>query len=176
MEIQHFEIRRDGFFFDEDTLRLDLYRLLSCFYASADFARLALREGSREKVAELAGDYQEFEVTRLLVTIAATVRVVQDRDKDIVPNVKTKCGSLFPDAGSRKSKPLSLRDACNKIIHARKFNFDVRKIRIRDGHITRIQHALNPVMHLYGEQDGVHWKATLDILGFVACTTVLIKG
>ena len=176
MEFEHSEIRRDGFFFDGETIRPDLYRLLSCFYASADFARLAVRQGSREKVAELAGDYQEFEVTRLLVTIAATVRVVLDRDRDVVPRVKTKCGSIVANAGSRENKPLSLRDACNKIIHAKKFNFDVRKIRIRDGHMTRIKYALNPVMHLYGEQDRVPWKATLDILGFVACTTVLIKG
>ena len=176
MEAPHDDIRRDGFFFDEQTFRLDLYRLLCCFYSSADFARLRGRLATI-RIADIGGDFEEFEITRLLVNIAATVRIVQDRDKDYFRKVKTRCGYFIPDvARPRKREPLSLREACNKIIHARKFNFDVRPIPVRDGEYVGPQNALRPFMHLYGEQNSVTWKAALDIVAFVSCNARLIKG
>jgi len=40
MELNHPEYRRDGFFFDEVSFKLDLYRLITYFYASATLAEV----------------------------------------------------------------------------------------------------------------------------------------
>lgn len=176
MEIEHEELRRDGFFFQVETFRLDLYRLLSFFYASAGFARLRGRMES-SSVADLADEFEESEITLLLVTIAARVRVVQDRDKGMFRRIKAHCGQLVPDCGCpRKTEPLTLREACNKIIHAKRFNFDVRTLKVKDEGYVGTQIALRPYVHLYGENNGTPWKATLDIEEFVRRNGNLIRG
>jgi hypothetical protein len=180
MEIDHDELRRDGYFFDVQTFRLDLYRLLSCFYASQGFAH---HRGTNhaEELVELGGQFEEFEVTRLLVNIAATVRVVSDREKTFFRQLKLGCGRLFPDMKKpRQSGPLSLREACNKIIHATKFNFDVKQFSVRqrigDGWSSTRQEALRPVIHLYGMKDGCDWKATLNVETFVMYNARVVQG
>ena len=129
MEIPHPPFRRDGIFFDVQAFRLDLYRLLCCFYASGGFSRLRdTGDFSARELGEVGGEFEEFEITRLLVSIAASVRVIQDRDRELFKKLKTNCGRLIPDLRHpRKYEPLPLREACNKIIHAKRFNFDVRR-------------------------------------------------
>jgi hypothetical protein len=128
---------RPGMFFDDAAFKLDLYRLLACFYATRGFARL---RDSEDYVARSAGDlggaFDEAEITRLLVSIAARVRVIQDREGEYFKRVKkTDCGRLVPDLKHpRTSKPLSWREACNKIIHAKHFHVDVQETVATENH------------------------------------------
>ena len=175
-ETEHEEPRRDGYFFDIATFRLDLYRLLAVFFASADFARL---RGclDTERMAGLRDTFEEYEVMRLFVSIASTVRIVQDREVKYFERVKTNCGRLTPNTNKpRQSKALSLREACNKIVHANKFNFDTREIRVRDGDYVGTEISLRPFIYLYGTQRAVPWKASVDVVAFAACNTALIQG
>ena len=176
MEIEHEEPRREGFFFDVQTFRLDLYRLLCCFYSSADFAKKRGRLDG-EELGVLGGQFEEFEVMRLLVNVASTVRVVSDREKSFFRQLKLKCGVLLPNAAKpAQQQPLSLREACNKILHTSKFNFDARALRVKDNDFVNTQHALKPFVHLYGTKDGVEWKATLNIEEFVRYNARVIQG
>jgi len=162
-------------FFDEAAFKLDLYRLLCCFYASPAFARL--RDSAHRDIAsagDLAGAFEESEITHLLVSIAAHVRVIQDRDRDYFKRVRnTDCGRFVPDVKRpRTSERLSWREACNKIIHAKRFNFDYRyKPRLPDDYAP-----LRLIVHLHGTQGLSEWKASLNVEAFVAINSVMIKG
>lgn len=176
MEVEHEEFRRDGFFFDVQSFRLDLYRLLSCFFASAEFARLRARL-RYEKVADIGDEFEEYEVTRLLVNIAAKVRMIQDRDMEHPWNLTGSCGKFTPDLSKpRRREDLSLREACNKIIHAKHFKFDIKKLKVRDGEYTGTVTALRPYIHLYGEKQDVSWKATLNIVEFSKIGAIHVRG
>ena len=166
---------RPGMYFDEGAFKLDLYRLLACFYASRGFARL--RDSEHHDIAsagELGGAFEEAEITRLLVSIAARVRVIQDRERDYFKQVKkTDCGRLVRDVKHpRKSEQLSWREACNKIIHAKHWHVDVQRMpRGPDDYPP-----LRPIIYLYGTQDRMEWKATLNVEAFVAINAQLITG
>jgi hypothetical protein len=175
VEIQHEEFRRDGFFFDVQAFRLDLYRLLSAFLSTAEYARLS-RGIETERLSDLAIEFQEAEITRLLVTVAATVRVIQDREGAPAKKFAGVCGHLFPDVGSKLKEPLSLREACNKIIHAKRFNFDAKPLPVADRGLPNPTYTLRPLLHLYGNQRSTEWKAELNVLQFVLANVALVHG
>ena len=72
--------------------------------------------------------------------------------------VGSNCGQLEKDVGTTDVEILDLREACNKIIHAKKVRGDFEE--------NGGQTYLNPLIYLYGEQKGKSWRATLDIVAF----------
>jgi hypothetical protein len=166
---------RPGMFFGDAAFKLDLYRLLACFYASRGFAWL--RDSDHREIVsagDLGGAFEEPEITRLLVSIAAHVRVIQDREREFFNQVrKTNCGRLVRDLKHpRKSEPLSWREACNKIIHSKHFHVDLQR-RPRN---PNDYPPLRAMIYLYWTQDRMEWKATLNIDAFVSINAVLITG
>jgi hypothetical protein len=150
---------KEGHFPNTSNALLELYRLLALFLASKSFAALRTNypgEGFDPiyKIQEVEDD----EITRLLLSLAITARVIDDREDRVFELVGSNCGRLEKDVGTRDVEILDLREACNKIIHAKKVRGDVEE---ENG-----QTYLNPFIYLYGEQNGKSWKATLDIVAF----------
>jgi len=141
-----------------------LYTLLSLFFASPPIAALAVDEvGCPFRL--MLDEHEESLVTQLLIETAVLIRMKDDlfqqqhgisaaANKDIV-------GTLRIPATAATDSPLHLREACNKIIHAKLINFDViGRPHAHDRH-------LDPVVYLCGEQRGAPWKAQLDIVKWV---------
>ena len=175
MEFEHEVPRREGFFFDVNSFRLDLYRLITCFYASVTFAKYG--EGlDEDPVRDLQGEFEEFEVVRLLVNIAVTARIMDEREDRFSNQLGFKCGDLIDDLTEPKRVvPLDLREACNKIIHAEKFNWDVDQLKDEGSLPYPTTRFLTPLMHLYGARGKQRWKATLNVAEFVKCNAILWK-
>ena len=70
-----------------------------------------------------------------------------------------KVGEYYFKKEKRK-KPLLIREACNKIIHAKFILFD----ELQDGLITH----LRPYISLSGTQEGKLWVADISVKSFVA--------
>jgi hypothetical protein len=150
--------------FDSMFAREKFFVLLSLFNASRRSADLC-DDGNGCVFRGLIDDYEEELITRLLIETAAMTRMKDDlfeqqhgfnaeTHKDIV-------GKLFSPAKSKTAATLNLREACNKIIHAKLINFDVAR--------RRTWHArhLNPKIYLYGERGKQQWKAEVDVIRFV---------
>ncbi|MHB1334101.1 MAG: hypothetical protein ACYCY1_16040 [Sulfuriferula sp.] len=138
---------------------LELHRLLALFLASKNFAALRTNfPGEGFDPIYKIQDVEEDEITRLLLNLAITARVIDDRQDRVLERVGSNCGQLEKNGGSQNVETLNLRDACNKIIHAKKIRFDVEEI--------AGQSYLNPFIYLYGEQNGKDWKVTIDIVAF----------
>lgn len=174
MELQDEDFRRDGFFFDVQVFRCDLYRLLNSFFATAEYAKLSCKRET-ESLSLLAEEFQEFEITHLLVSIAATVRVIQDRDARHGAKSRASCGKYFVDADKKQSVPLTLREACNKIIHAERFNFDAKTLPVSERGLPNPTYTLRPFMHL-GRYGSTNWKAELNVLQFVRGDAAFVQG
>jgi hypothetical protein len=150
--------RIDGHMPNTQTVSLELYRLLSIFLSSKSFAELRTGTGEEwEPIAHME-EHQEDEITRILLAVSITARVLDDRHNQCFDLAAGSCGILTDHLG--EESPLSLREACNKIIHARVIHYDVLETPER-------QPYLEPFMYFYGErQNGAEWKAVLHVIDF----------
>ena len=140
---------------------LDAYRLLSHFLASRSIASLQEPRGSRGlKVNEKS------EISRLLINIATYYRVKYDdgsweHARWLHTEEYKGVGTLIDDLRDPKtSRQLDFRDACNKIVHAKRVHFDGGT-----DQSTKSEY-LNPIVYLYGSKSQLEWRATLDIIVF----------
>jgi len=155
------EVFKQGYSPNTEHAALEIYRLLTIFLASAEFAKLRKGTGETWEAILHLEQFEDDEITRILLSSAITARVVDDREGGVLSNFAGPCGSLSETLdGEAKEVPLTLREACNKIIHAKKVRFDVEKT-------EELQPYLTPTIYLYGSRsNGVEWKATLDIIAF----------
>lgn len=158
-----------NFQFDLTQLRLDIFRLSCYFLASPRLEEIICQTAKRNEDTEIIenplldveSQFFSEEVGRILLQTAVFVRAVLDEyesDHDQTPLLAS--GILLTEKGEN---PLSLREACNKIIHSQHVNYDHDPV---DDPICE-PGARNPIMYLYGStQSGKQWKATLQILDF----------
>lgn len=156
------------------SLRLDLWRLLTIFLADRAFATLTEPEfhadGYAQPLMSLQSEFEEDEITRILIGTAITLRVLDDRDGLL--NSDMYCGTLEINGGNT---PLTLREACNKIVHATKVNFDLE--RLDGGPIEQLGMSppyLTPNIYFYGSLRGADWRATLDVIAYVHAAASLV--
>lgn len=151
--------RKEGHFPNTENTVVELHRLLSIFLASKNFAKLCTHypgEGFDPvyKIQEVETD----EITRILLSLAITARVIDNREDRVFGLLGSDCGTLQRDMNEQRLDVLDIREACNKIIHAEKVRFDVEEL--------GVQRYLNPFIYLYGTQQGKSWRTQLDVIKF----------
>jgi hypothetical protein len=157
---------RPGVHLDPTPFTLDLYRLLCMVLADQRVVNLDTGHFSDE-ISELRGDHFSGEFLRILISSAVALRIAFDQYPQL-EELKTDCGKLYPNWPKEKRKRvvLTLRDACNKIIHADKVHHD-----IVDPHPGRNPDQegayLGPYLYLYGKKKKQDWRAELSIINFV---------
>ena len=103
-----------------EALDLEVY-LLACTITAS--RKLRAKDQRHPNLQRLARTFELSEVTRRLVALAVVVRSM-DEGRHRADFRKMVVGTLVPDeTRPRRSEPLKLREACNKIIHAKDFNF-----------------------------------------------------
>lgn len=165
----------EGYEFDHDEFSLQIYELLNTFLASRALAELRKSEieagkntfterKHNEPLESLQRDYFLKNISHLILGIAGMSRVIEKREKDNGSHVEFICGELYQPVDNAKSKGLSLREACNKIIHAQKIvvvegvlKFDRRP----EG-----QKYYEPRLSLFGRQGKEEWRAEIDVIKF----------
>lgn len=151
-----------GYNFEVEEVRLELYRLLNQFLAEE---KLAAHKNSDEwllHAVDIVGHFFDVETQRILIQAAVVARIKDDNEEESrlkLGKFETTCGTLTEDLDEPIDVQLSLREACNKIIHALKFHYDME-----DQSGTNI---INPVVYLYGRKGRKEWKASLNIIDFV---------
>ena len=140
------------------------------FLADRPYAELTehefLADGYAQPLLGLAASL-ESEVSRILLSSAITLRVLDDRDGRVLDRFEP-CGEWQRNLNSDRAEPLPLREACNKIVHAEELHFDVE--RLDGGPIAQLGMSpsyIRPIIYLYGTHQQVRWKCTLDIVAYV---------
>lgn len=150
--------------FDPCHLTQEVYRLVCCMAASEKLAKLV--SGGEESHVWMALKRYEFsEVCRLLIGLAAAARNSLDAGFNqeiaskevgiIVPNLR------HPDKNVR----LNFKDACHKVLHAFVVHPDVLP---KDGSEPKTEDPASGLVHLYGENHGNKWHATVNVIMFAA--------
>ena len=144
-------------------IRLDIYRLLCHFEASKSIAEQS-NKNNELNLKGLVFEFMEDEISRILLECAIVLRIMDDESEaDIEEKNPFSCGKLLFD---NKVKDLSLREACNKIIHGTKINYDIEEI-------NKYEYLL-PKVYIYGYLRKEEWKVTIDIRRFVDYGTRLL--
>lgn len=101
---------------------------------------------------------------------AIAIRLLDDEDEaELEERDPFICGLLNE---KDQEKALTLREACNKIIHANQINFD-KKFRSEP---TEEGAYYLPVAHLYGKKFNKSWKATIDLREFVNAGARMLRA
>jgi hypothetical protein len=153
---------QEGVPVNPSNIDLASFRLLSIFLSDKEIQQL--RAKNKFKIPdELIFQIKHDQITHLLVEIAILYRILDNQlPKDVMyekARMKRIVGSLYEPVGSKK-QGLTMREACNKIIHAVGINFEIRKLsKLNRGY-------LYPKIYIYGKKGQTDWKAILDIVKF----------
>lgn len=139
-------------------IRRDLYRLLSAFLAIGPVRACA--NGPQDPLRMLHEFCAEDEITYLLVSTAVMNRsqldhmhkLRHDPDEKGWQPLEGTCGTLWPKTGDDRNKPLLLRDASDKIIHA-------TSVEIVEPAKSRLQ--------LCGRHRNQEWIAMIEVIDYV---------
>ena len=150
---------------------LDIYRLLTIFMASKGVAELEipLPHLYAEDPLQRFDEFESDEITRILLTVAITVRVIDDHESRMFDFLALNCGCLTSNTGGTMLvSALTVREACNKVLHASKIEFE--RTTLPNGRCF-----LQPRIHLSGTDHRQQtWQANLDIVLFCReCTSIL---
>jgi hypothetical protein len=161
MERQYEEAVNDGIRIDSERVGLLSYRLLTMFLASKGLSKL--RDGEYNSGADILSQHEQPEIEHNLVQIAILYRIADDNalaGRSINGSWNPVVGRLYPNASRKRSEELNLREACNKIIHLTKLNYDMV-----EGEYSW-QSYVRPTLYLYGRKASQEWKAVLDVKQF----------
>jgi hypothetical protein len=153
---------------------LDLYRLICMVSASRAVARRGL---TAPALAMMQGGFFKSEVTRILISCAAGLRIRFDQLNGLTNgDERSDCGKLFPNWATdpNKVEVLSLREACNKIIHATDIRFDVV---VPNAAINPDEEGAYylPHLYLYGSKGRNDWRAELSLIDFARWGAVAFR-
>lgn len=109
---------------DRENIKLKAYRLLCYFYANKEISRTTTPEKRTENLAKLEDTYFFTEISKLLIDIAISVRVLDNQMKSL--NINNQIKTQYIKSMEHINKyyscmmfdEMNLREVCNKIIHA----------------------------------------------------------
>lgn len=169
---------RQGHLFDTTPLRRDVWILLLIVLADRAYMELTepehLADGYAQHLLGLNAEFATDELSRILLSTSIALRVIDDRDDRILERLEA-CGELQPDVKSAARVPLSVREACNKIVHATKLNYDLA--RLDGGAVDQAGSApcyMQPTIYLYGSHRGVMWRCVLDLVRFARGASIVL--
>jgi len=168
---------REGLLLSDTTLARTGYRLLALLYAEYEWEDLR-----RDDDPDVLDDFVAESIDRIsedLVALAAMARAADDEMGSL-----SLLKQVFPSGvGTLRTGGtttlLSPRGACNKILHARKFNYRLAFSEInplyanyyRRMGIERTGRFKSPVLILEGEHYGSTWVAEIEAVPFVIATS-----
>jgi len=154
---------------DLKQIRLDVFRLVCYFESSRSIAKQEVTQDECY-IESLPREFFTDEVSRILLQTAIILRMLDDESEaEIEERSPFYCGTLEQN---KKDQKLSLREACNKIIHTRKINFDQEELTKNE----RSALFYTPKVYLYGKQGKNDWKANLDLHDFLNHASRLLRA
>lgn len=154
---------------DLKSIRLDVYRLACHFEASSLLSGEldGLSPDERGALLDLECEFFCDEASRVLLQSATILRMLDDESEaEKQERNMFYCGTLETPNGT---ETLSLREACNKIIHGRKINFDIL--------LTEAAHeSFGPFVYIYGAKGKLAWKAKISIRRYLTFAAGLLRA
>ena len=160
---------RHNYELNSNTVLRDAYRLLCVVIADCRIAEFA--DNGTDNLVSLRAPFFEVELVHTLIQLAVMNRTQLNHkeeprsdctDLSFKP-IERKCGELTENGGANSEKKyLTIREACNKIIHAEKI------VPVKKGGRPFLGDECTLILH--GAKNQKKWQANLDILEFLRGT------
>jgi hypothetical protein len=140
--------------------------------------QVANRTLTSDAIRSLQETHLRPEIGRILISCAAGLRILFDARPAIKGWIdRSDCGKLYRDWPSDESKveKLTLREACNKIIHAKQIRFD-EVVPNAAANPDNEGVYLRPYLYLYGSKNRHEWRAVLSIIDFAKWGAASFQG
>jgi hypothetical protein len=150
----------DNINISSEIIELSVLRLISLFLADKEMQKL-YSKGHFAGSWSILDEIREIQIIHHIIEIATLYRT-EEYKIDIPREIKKKeqekliVGKLFEPI-SKPAKPLTMIEACNKVIHATTMNYDMRKLPSSD------YSYFYPTVYLYGKKGRTRWRAILNI-------------
>lgn len=152
--------------YDVFHVTMEVYRLFSCIAASKSLSRIARTDKANSYVWKELKRAEFSEVCRILIGLAAASRNSLDAGYNSdCETIIVGEWTLNHNKPQAKSKPLTFKEACNKVLHAYAIQPDVI---VPKGKTPTMAHPLSQSVYLYGEHRSNEWRAVLDVYAFAA--------
>ncbi len=154
---------KDKYIFDEMAIGRDCYHLATLFMSSRSIRDM--QDANPEAQFHHFSIFERQEIKRLLISISIQLRMIDDLMKnhdrrDYIPATET---GMIEYENPIDSKKMSLRDACNKVIHAKSLSIFTED----DDHRVVLEGD---------ETKKGEWKATIFIIPYLDSALNLIKS
>lgn len=109
---------------DRESIKLNAYRLICHFYANKEISRHTDPDTRDDAIAILEDNYFFREISKLLLEVAISVRVLDDQMKTLEKNseIRTSYEKSMANVNRHHQcmmfNEMNFREVCNKIIHA----------------------------------------------------------
>jgi hypothetical protein len=143
-----------------------LYDLAAVVFGSEGLARLSTGD-ERDEFDKLRVRHEVAQATKLLIEVAVVLRNLLDGGNwplDVIHKIRvddrpeTTVGVIWE--GTKEQKNLQFRDACNKLIHAKKISFGMAQLSGRLNY-------LDGSVELHGDWNGKDWVAQVLLADFI---------
>lgn len=155
-------MHKDKYIFDEIALEKQCYHLATLFLASNSIRELSRRHPGAQ--FDIFSIYEPQEIKLLLISIAIQLRMIDDLMKNYGRSnyIPTKVTGTIQFTKEPEALEMSLRDACNRVIHAKSLSI-----------VTETTAEVS----LAG-RDGKRgdWSAVLGVMPFLESALDLIKA
>lgn len=159
------DLKGPNFTLNRETVLRDAYRLVTLCMADRVFADYV----EREQLMGLREEFIEDELVHLLISTAIANRMhdtaIRTRNGN-GPKSLPNCGSLWDEVGEDDGppEPLSLREACNKVIHTNTI------IAIQTGEQRGDFGPMSYEILLSGERGDRRWRAVVNLIEYTVAT------
>ncbi len=157
-------------FLAQDGLLVELYRVLCYFHASKSLSSSEDDINHIPATQLLAEEVQEAEIVAALVSSSIKIRLLDeqlwDAPQDVKDRFKFTAGQLWNPHDAASPKDLSVREACNKIVHASDIGFFVDDSKYRTESFLTPRY-LEPKIAVYGKFGGNEWRAEVSIIPYI---------
>lgn len=155
--------KHDKYIFDEKEIEQECYLIVSCFVASEQM-HLLQRKSSNWGIKRFILQ-EQYLIKKYLISLAIKLRMVDDLMKShkkigYTHFPKNKVGVI--KEGNKKND-LTIREACNKIIHANNIIFKFKYSQ----HGSKKIRYLAPEIVFHGKKGKTSWEAIVKILQLV---------
>lgn len=153
----------------DDDLNRELFRAACYFHASSSLSNSEDEVGRIPALQLLAEHLQESEIVTSLLNSSIRIRLLDeqlwDKSNEIRETFAWNVGSLCSPADATDPTDLTLREACNKILHAEDIGFYVDDTQYSSE--CMMPQFLEPRIALYGSRGRTAWRAEVSIDRFV---------
>lgn len=150
----------------QEVLCAELYRVLCYFHASKNICSPEDDINSIPATQLLVEEVQEAQILEALVSSSIKLRLLDEQlwnaEKEVKELFQFTVGKLWSPHDAATHKDLTLREACNKIVHAEDIGFFVDSSQYCTERFLTPR-FLEPKIAVYGKHEGNCWRAEVSI-------------